>query len=57
MAPGQKEITHRNKDGYIVAWDSTEDSEARRAVAKRLSEAEEAQVELLHDELFSSASK
>jgi hypothetical protein len=57
MAPGQKEITHRNKAGYIVAWDSTEDSEARRAVAKRLSEAEEAQVELLHDELFSNASK
>jgi hypothetical protein len=57
MAPGQKEITHRTKAGYIVAWDSTEDSEQRRAIAKLLREAEDAQIELLYDELFPSASK
>jgi hypothetical protein len=57
MAPGQKEVIRRLKDGYSIAWDSTEDSEERRTVAKVLREAEDAQVELLRDELFPSLSK
>ena len=57
MAPGQKEIIRHLKDGYAIAWDSTEDSEERRAVAKVLREAADAQVELLRDELLPMQSK
>jgi hypothetical protein len=52
MAPGQKEIIRHIEDGYALAWDSTEDSEARRAVAEVLRKAADLQVELLRDELF-----
>jgi hypothetical protein len=57
MAPGQKEVIRRVGGGYSLAWDSTEDSEARRAIAKVLREAADAQVELLRDELFPKPQK
>lgn len=57
MAPGQKEVIRHLEEGYALAWDSTEDSEARRAVAKVLREAADAQVELLRDELFPKVRK
>lgn len=57
MAPGQKEIIRHVEDGYAVAWDNTEASETRSAVAKVLREAADAQVELLREELFPKSRK